>query len=70
MQPGQVAPPFQSQAGWHVFRLDQRREVDKAAEQRRNQARDTIFARKAEETYEMWLRQIRDEAYVEIRLTS
>jgi len=70
MQPGQVAPPFQSQAGWHVFRLDQRREVDKAAEQQRNQARDTIFARKAEETYEMWLRQIRDEAYVEIRLTT
>jgi len=68
MQPGDVAPPFRSEAGWHVFRLDDRREVDKAQEHRRNQARDTIFARKAEETYELWLRQIRDEAYVEIRL--
>lgn len=70
MEPGQIAPPFHSQAGWHVFRLDDRRQVDKAEEQRRNQARDTIFARKAEETYELWLRQIRDEAYVEIRLES
>jgi peptidyl-prolyl cis-trans isomerase SurA len=70
MEPGQVAPPFQSQAGWHVFRMDDRREVDKAEEQQRNQVRDTIFARKAEETYELWLRQIRDEAYVETRLES
>lgn len=70
MQPGQVAPPFRTTAGWHIFRLDDRRQVDKGEEVRRNQARDTIFARKAEEAYELWLRRVRDEAYVELRVNT
>ena len=44
------------------------REQDVTQENRRNQAREIIGQRKADEAYERFLRQIRSEAYVEMRL--
>ena len=44
-------------------------EVDKTAELEREQARDAIRNRKAEEEYDNFLRQMRSEAWVENRLT-
>jgi len=34
----------------------------------KNQARDELFKRRVEEETELWLRKIRDEAYVDVRL--
>jgi peptidyl-prolyl cis-trans isomerase SurA len=46
------------------------REQDITEESRRNAARETIGRRKAEEEFERFIRQLRDEAYIENRLVS
>jgi peptidyl-prolyl cis-trans isomerase SurA len=68
LQPGQVSAPFRSNFGWHVVKLTERRSRDATDETRRARARTAIQNRKAAEEYDMWLRRLRAEAYVEIRL--
>jgi peptidyl-prolyl cis-trans isomerase SurA len=58
----------QTQFGWHLIQVLERQESDDTSEFQKNQAREEIFKRKVEEETELWLRRIRDEAYVEIRL--
>ncbi len=65
---GQMSEPFQSAVGWHIVKRVGTRERDRTTEMMREQARDSIFQRKAQEAYESWLRQLRAEAYVENRL--
>lgn len=67
---GQLSPPFQSEAGWHVVRRKGSREQDVTEKNRRNQAREVIGQRKSEEEFERFLRQIRSEAFVESRLAT
>ncbi len=68
LQPGQVSAPFRSNFGWHVAKVLERRSRDATDETRRARARSAIQNRKALEEYDMWLRRLRAEAYVEIRL--
>jgi peptidyl-prolyl cis-trans isomerase SurA len=68
LQPGQVSAPFRSPFGWHVAKVVERRSRDATDETRRARARAAIQNRKAAEEYDMWLRRLRAEAYVEIRL--
>lgn len=68
LKPGQVGAPFRSSFGWHVVKVNERRTRDATDETRRARARAAIQNRKAAEEYDMWLRRLRAEAYVEIRL--
>jgi peptidyl-prolyl cis-trans isomerase SurA len=68
MKPNEITQPFQTDAGWHVMQLEDTRSTDKTSELQRDQAKNMIFQRKAEDEYESFLRQIRSEAYVEVRL--
>jgi peptidyl-prolyl cis-trans isomerase SurA len=68
MKPGEISEPFQTDAGWHILQLVDTRSTDKTSELQRDQAKNMIFQRKAEDEYESFLRQIRSEAYVEVRL--
>jgi peptidyl-prolyl cis-trans isomerase SurA len=68
LKPGQLSAPFRSQFGWHVAKVLERRTRDATDETRRARARAAIQNRKAAEEYDMWLRRLRAEAYVEIRL--
>jgi peptidyl-prolyl cis-trans isomerase SurA len=70
MQPGETRGPFPTQFGWHIVQLIERRTRDDSTEQKRNRARSAIFQRKVSEEYDLWLRRLRDEAYVEYRLAS
>jgi len=65
-----ISEPFKSQFGWHILQVMDKREHDNSEEARRNQARDFIRQRKLSEETELWLRQLRDESYVENRLDS
>ena len=64
----EVSEPFKSQFGWHILQVTGKREHDNSTEARRNQARDYIRQRKLGEETELWLRQLRDESYIENRL--
>ena len=68
LEVNQISEPFQSQFGWHIVQLLERREHDNTEEVQRTLARDAIRERKAAEEVELYLRRLRDEAYVEIRL--
>jgi len=68
MKPGEISQPFQTDAGWHVLQLENTRSTDKTNDLQRDQAKNMIFQRKAEDEYESFLRQMRSEAYVEVRL--
>lgn len=65
---GQVSKPFQTQYGWHVLEVLGRRATDSTAQAREQQAMTVLRNRKYDEELQSWLRQIRDEAYVEIKL--
>jgi len=65
---GELSPVFQSDVGFHLIKRIGMREQDVTEENRRNQAREIIGLRKADETYERFLRQLRAEAYVDSRL--
>lgn len=67
---GEVSEPFASDAGWHILQRLGSREQDVTDQLRRSEAREAIGRRKAEDEYERFLRQMRDEAYVETRLAS
>lgn len=64
---GEMSDVFQSRFGWHLVRVDERREQNMADEFNRNKAREQLKQRKIEEDLESWLRAMRDEAYIEYR---
>jgi peptidyl-prolyl cis-trans isomerase SurA len=68
LKPGALSAPVKSPFGWHLIQVQERREQDVSGERLRAAARQQIHARKADERYEQWVRQLRDEAYVEILL--
>ncbi|WP_440996190.1 peptidylprolyl isomerase [Arhodomonas sp. SL1] len=68
LQPGELSRPFRSSAGWHLVEVLDRREEDATDTYRRNQAAQQLRQRKEEEETELWLRQLREEAYVDYRL--
>ncbi|MGH8453602.1 MAG: peptidylprolyl isomerase, partial [Nevskiales bacterium] len=67
MKPGEVRGPFRSQFGWHIVELIERRTRDDGTTLKRDRARAAIYQRKVGEEYDLWLRRLRDEAYVEYR---
>ncbi len=66
LKPGEISEPFKSQFGWHLVQLLERRRHQQTSSTLEAQARDQIRKRKIDEELRLWLRRIRDEAFVDI----
>lgn len=64
---GQLSAPFRTTYGWHILQVLGRRATDNSESFRHQQAMSLLRNRRFDEEVQSWLRQIRDEAYVEIK---
>jgi len=64
---GQVSAPFKSTAGWHIVERMGSRQTNAGDDNRKAQIRETIGRRKLEDEYNRFLREMRGDAYVDIR---
>ncbi len=67
LRPGELSQPFRSPFGWHLVQLLGRRDRDETEEVLQSEARQAVRESKAAEETELWLRQLRSEAFVELR---
>jgi peptidyl-prolyl cis-trans isomerase SurA len=65
---GAISRPFKSQFGWHILQVQERRKEDMSDRMKRNQAANVIRSRRFDEEFQLWRNQIREEAYVEVKL--
>jgi peptidyl-prolyl cis-trans isomerase SurA len=63
----EVSAPFSSQFGWHILQVTDRRNEDFSTNILRNRAQNMLRERKYEEELQVWLQEIRDEAFIEIK---
>ncbi|MGB2259898.1 MAG: peptidylprolyl isomerase [Porticoccaceae bacterium] len=63
----EVSAPFSSQFGWHILQVTERRNQDFSSNILRNNAQNMLRQRKYEEELQVWLQEIRDEAFIEIK---
>lgn len=64
----EVSEPLETQLGIHLIQVTERKVTETSQERKRAEARQTVRARKADEALQDWIRQLRDNAYVEFRL--
>ena len=64
---GDMSKPFKSRFGWHILEVQDRRVYDNTAEVRENNCAVSIRNSKVEEETELWLRRLRDDAFVDKR---
>lgn len=68
LRDNEISAPIQTQFGWHLVQVLERKTEGVSEDRKRAVARNAIRARKAEEAYQDWMRQTRDRAFVEYRL--
>ena len=68
LRDNEISAPTQSQFGWHLIQVQERRTEGVSEERRRTTARNAIRARKTDEAVDDWLRQAKDRAFVELKL--
>jgi peptidyl-prolyl cis-trans isomerase SurA len=64
---GEISQPFKTPFGWHIVQVLARREAPVSGERKREEARAILRERKADEAYQEWLRQLRDNAFIQYR---
>jgi peptidyl-prolyl cis-trans isomerase SurA len=65
---GEVSEPFQSRFGWHVLEVLERRTYDNTEDLKEGNCVQRVRNSKLADESELWIRRLRDEAYVETRI--
>lgn len=65
---GELSEQFRTEEGWHIAEVQERRSVDDRSRYRRAQAQQILFREKVQEETQRWLRELREESYVDKRL--
>ena len=65
---GDVSEAFETTYGWHILQVTERREQDFSDDIKRSQAKNTLKQKRFKEELEVWLKEIRDEAFIDIKL--
>lgn len=68
LSPNQLSEPVRSQFGYHIIEVLERRRQDVTDESQREQVRQALYQRRANEELQTWQREIREQAFVDIRL--
>ena len=68
LKTGEISQPVKTPFGLHLIQVLERRSADISAERRRLRAQQALRERKSDEAYQEWLRQLRDQTYVDLRL--
>ena len=68
LKENEISQPFHTQYGWHIVQMLGRRQFDNTDELKRRRAAEAIRASRSDEETELWMRRLRDEAYVEYKL--
>ena len=68
LKPNEITEPFKSRYGWHIVQMLGTREYDSTDDVRRQKAFAAIRESKADEETELWLRRLRDDAFIEIKM--
>lgn len=64
-----VTDPIRSEFGWHIILVDGRKEVDMREDMIRNQVANLLRSRRYDEELQLWIQELRDEAFVKIMLS-
>ncbi len=65
---GEISEPFESRYGWHIAQVTERRSHDSTDEMKRQQCLTQIRNAKADEERDLWVRRLRDQAFVDVKL--
>src|SRR5277367_65430 len=68
LKPNEISEPFKTRYGWHIVQMLGTRTYDSTDDVRRQKAFAAIRESKADEETELWLRRLRDEAFVETKM--
>lgn len=68
LEPGEMSEPIRTQFGWHLIQVLDHRSLDNTEEFKKNQVTNMLKQRKVQPALENWLRRLRDEAFVEMRV--